>query len=200
MKLLIASDVHAGIPACRTLAKRASEVDVVVIAGDFARQHTLLGETIAELGAITTPSVVVPGNNETLDALQAACARDWPAATVLHGSGCTIDGTDFWGLGAGVPVTPFGSWSFDLTEDAAAALLEGCPEGAVLVTHSPPRGLADVTSGGEHVGSTAVLECIRAKSPPLVVCGHVHDSWETEIEHDDTRVINVGPRGRIVEI
>lgn len=53
-------------------------------------------------------------------------------------------------------MTPFGSWSWDFTEDEADELLADCPEGAVLVSHSPPRGAADVSSGGDHLGSRAV--------------------------------------------
>jgi len=39
-------------------------------------------------------------------------------------------------------------------------MLAGCPEGCVLVVHSPPRGHVDTSSGGEHLGSAAVLEAI----------------------------------------
>ena len=66
---------------------------------------------------IDKPTLLVPGNNETEDALRAAC-DGWEAATVLHGEGTELDGASFFGLGGGVPVTPW-PWSFDLTEDEA---------------------------------------------------------------------------------
>ena len=49
------------------------------------------------------------------------CARrraGWDAATVLHGDSAEIDGIEFFGLGAGVPTTPW-DWSFDLSDDEA---------------------------------------------------------------------------------
>ena len=110
------------------------------------------------------PTVLVPGNNETEDALRAAC-EGWDAATVLHGEATEIDGTQFFGLGAGIPITPW-DWSFDLDEDQAAEKLAGCPEGAVLVVHSPPKGHCDQSSAGDHLGSQAILEAIEAKRPP----------------------------------
>src|SRR6185295_2212128 len=113
--------------------------------------------------------------NETEDALRAA-ADGWDSATVLHGGGTEIDGTPFYGLGAGVPTTPW-DWSFDLTEDEAAERLAGCPEGAVLIVHSPPHGHCDRSSAGEHLGSAAIRSAVEAKDPPLVVCGHIHEAW-----------------------
>jgi Icc-related predicted phosphoesterase len=137
--------------------------------------------------------VLVPGNNETDEALRDACAG-WSAAQVCHGETVEIDGRTFFGLGGGIPVTPW-SWSFDLDERDAARRLSACPEGAVLVVHSPPRGLLD----GGH-GSQAILETIRWKRNPLVVCGHIHECWEQEAVLDGTRVINAGPRGVVVEL
>jgi len=199
MRLLIFSDVHRDLAACSRLVELARDVDAVVGAGDFASQHRGLEQTIRALGGIEAPTVVVPGNNERPDALREACAG-WPAARVLHGEGVEIGGVPFWGLGAGVPVTPFGDWSYDLKEDEARALLAECPAGAVLASHSPPRGLCDTTSAGEHAGSEAVLEAIRQKRPRLVVCGHIHDSWEAESREGETVVINAGPRGRLVDV
>ena len=80
----------------------------------------------------------------------------------------------FFGLGGGVPVTPFGAWSYDLTEEEAGGLLASCPEGCVLVSHSPPKGAVDVSSRGQSLGSVAVRRCVERARPALVVCGHIH--------------------------
>ena len=170
----------------------------MIAAGDFASVHEGLEETINALRPISVPIVLVPGNNETADALRAAC-DDWDAATVLHGESTEIDGTKFFGLGAGIPITPW-DWSFDLDEDEAAERLADCPEGAVLVVHSPPKGHCDESSAGDHLGSQAILDAIEAKRPPLAVCGHIHESWGAESEIGPTRVINLGPSGTSIEL
>ena len=77
-----------------------------------------------------------------------------------------------------MPPTPF-PWSFDLSEDEAAAKLTCCPEQAVLVVHSPPKGYVDEVHG-RHLGSSSVLEAIERKHPVLVVCGHIHQCWGGE--------------------
>ena len=198
MKLLAFSDLHRDLNQAARLVERSSDADVVIAAGDFASVHEGLEETIGALDGIGVPTVLVPGNNETADALRAAC-EGWEAATVLHGQGTEVDGTQFFGLGAGVPITPW-DWSFDLDEDEAAEKLAGCPEGAVLVVHSPPKGHCDTSSAGDHLGSQAILEAIEAKRPRLAVCGHIHEAWGAESEIGPTRVMNLGPSGTAIEL
>jgi uncharacterized protein len=180
------------------LVEHSPEADAVIAAGDFAKIHDGLEVTIAALAGISVPTILVPGNNETEDELRSAC-QGWDAATVLHGETMALDGTQFFGLGAGIPITPW-DWSFDLDEDQARERLAGCPEGAVMVVHSPPKGHCDQSGAGDHLGSEAILEAIEAKQPKLAVCGHIHESWGAESEVGSTPVINLGPSGRLIAL
>jgi Icc-related predicted phosphoesterase len=198
VKLLAFSDLHRDLGQAATLVEMSAEADVVIGAGDFASVHEGLEETIGALAAIEAPTVLVPGNNETEDALREA-ASEWRAATVLHGGGTTIEGVEFYGLGAGIPVTPWG-WSFDLDDVAAAAKLAGCPPGAMLVLHSPPKGHCDENGGGDHFGSPALLTAIEEKAPRLAVCGHIHESWGCASQIGETPVRNLGPAGTWLEV
>jgi uncharacterized protein len=198
VKVLAFSDLHRDLGQAGELVERSSDADVVIAAGDFASVHEGLEETIGALRPISAPTILVPGNNETEDALRSAC-EGWDSAMVLHGQGTEIDGTEFYGVGAGIPITPW-DWSFDLDEGQASERLAGCPEGAVLVVHSPPKGHCDQSSAGDHLGSEAILEAIQAKEPPLAVCGHIHESWGEESEIGSTRVINLGPSGTAIEL
>jgi uncharacterized protein len=197
VRILAFSDLHRDLEQGARLAEMSAEADVVIGAGDFASVHEGLEETIGALEGIETPTVLVPGNNETVGALRSATA-DWSAGTVLHGEGTTIDGTEFFGLGAGIPVTPW-DWSFDLDDEAATEMLSGCPEGAVLVLHSPPRDHCD-SAGGTNFGSPALLRAVEEKQPRLAVCGHIHESWGCESEIGSTPVRNLGPTGTWIEI
>ena len=199
MKLLLFSDLHGDVDASRQLVARSAGVDVVVGAGDFGVARRGVGRCIEVLRAIIRPAVLVPGNAESFEELTRA-SRIWPQARVLHGSGVEILGRDFYGLGGGVPVTPFGDWSYDFTEAEARKLLAGCPEGAVLVSHSPPKGVVDVSSAGRHLGSVALRETVESKRPALVVCGHIHDSAGTRESLGESLVINAGPGGVEIEL
>ena len=197
LRLLAFSDLHRDRRRAERLAELARDADVVIGAGDFASIRLGLERTLEPFLGLDTPAVLVPGNNESDSALWRACA-DWSAARVLHGEGTEIDGVQFFGLGGGVPVTPF-PWSFDLNEDEAAAKLEHCPEGAVLVSHSPPKGYVD-EAHGRHLGSEAVLRAIERKRPRLTVCGHIHQAWGQEAAVAGTSVVNLGPEGRFFEL
>jgi uncharacterized protein len=193
VRILAFSDIHRDTRQAARIAERAREADVVIGAGDFASVHRGLEELIDMLVVIETPTVLVPGNNETEDALREACGG-WRAAHVLHGEGVELGGVPFFGLGAGVPTTPW-PWSFDLTEDEAAGMLAGCPSGGVLVVHSPPHGHVD---GDRHLGSEAILRAIEDKQPRLVVCGHIHESAGEESRVGSTRILNLGPAGTVI--
>jgi Icc-related predicted phosphoesterase len=194
LRLLAFSDVHRDERQAARLADMSADADVVVAAGDLASIHRGLEQLVDMLVPIEKPTVLVPGNNETEDDLRRAC-RGWRSAVVLHGSGTEIGGVPFYGLGGGVPTTPW-PWSFDLTEDEAAEKLGGCPEDAVLVVHSPPKGHLD---GDRALGSEAVLRTIEEKRPRVAICGHIHECAGEESWIGPTRVLNVGPAGTFVE-
>jgi uncharacterized protein len=198
VRLLAFSDLHRDTGQAAELVSRSAGVDAVIAAGDFASVHEGLEETIDALRPISVPTVLVPGNNETEEALRAAC-EGWDAATVLHGESTEINGTPFFGLGAGIPVTPW-DWSFDLDEQEASERLAACPEDAILVVHSPPRGHCDTSSSGDHLGSEAILSAIEQKRPRLAVFGHIHEAWGCEDEIGPTPVRNLGPSGTLIDV
>ena len=199
MKLLVFSDLHNDLRTASKLVELSNSVDVVVGAGDFCVARRGLKKIIKPLSAIIKPTVLVPGNSESNEELLQAC-RSWKSARVLHGNRATIAEIPFFGIGGGIPVTPFGSWSYDFSEDEAYDLLRDCPSGGVLVSHSPPAGALDVSSDGRSLGSQAVRETILIKKPNLVVCGHIHGSAGQIDRIGETTVINAGPQGIIWEL
>ena len=199
MKLLLFSDLHANEAAAQQLVTLARSADIVIGAGDFGNLRRGIDTAIGMLKAIDKPAVLVPGNAESTAELEAAC-RTWPTAQVLHGSGIEIEGIHFFGIGGGIPVTPFGSWSYDFSEDEARRLLADCPAGGVLVTHSPPKGVVDLSSRGVNLGSIAIREVIEQQQPQLVVCGHIHESAGQQAQIGNSVVINAGTAGIMWEM
>lgn len=199
MKILCFSDLHCDRQAAQKLVEAAECADLVIGAGDFANRHQGLSDTLDILAEISRPAVLVPGNGETIDELRQACGH-WTSARVLHGEGCEIAGTPFWGVGGGIPVTPFGDWSYDFDEDRARELLDGCPSDGILVVHSPPIDTVDHDSSGRIRGSAAIRAAVEAKSPRLVVCGHIHSDWGKTVTLGTSIVLNAGPKGVLIEL
>lgn len=198
-KLLAFSDLHANVRAAERLVELAAEVDILVGAGDFGNMRRGVGIVFEVLKGVEKPAVLVPGNAESAEELREACAG-WPRAVVLHGDGVTVGGVRFFGIGGGIPVTPFGAWSYDFTEEEAEQMLTKCEGCDVLVSHSPPFGVVDVSSRGRHLGSRALLAAVERLRPELVVCGHIHESGGKWGVVGETAVVNAGPRGMVVDI
>ncbi len=197
MKILAFSDLHMARNRAAAIVEASAGADLVIGAGDFCNMRQGLDDAMAMLSGISVPMVLVPGNAESAGEL-AAAAPD--GATVLHGEGCEIDGLRLFGLGYGVPETPFGQWSCDLSEDMAAEMLARCDKADVLVLHSPPKGVADQTSAGLSVGSTALRDAIGRIRPKLALCGHVHESWGARGRIGQSEVANLGPTPNWFEI
>ena len=74
-------------------------------------------------------------------------------------------------------------------------LLADCPQQAVVVSHSPPKGIVDRSSRGHELGSQAVRETVELHRPRLLVCGHIHESAGQSETIGSTTIVNAGPQG-----
>jgi len=193
MRILAFSDLHRDQSTARKIVAASGGADIVVGAGDFATESEGIIDTIEILCLIKTPTVLVSGNHDNLDGLRSAC-QDWEAANVLHGEQATISGVTFFGLGMEIPQRAQFNWNSHMSENDAELALSKCPDGAVLVTHSPPFGGAcDLQTSGNHEGSKSIKTAIESKLPQLSLCGHIHHSWGTEDVIKGCRIANLGP-------
>ena len=193
MKILAFSDLHRDAAMADAIVRQSSEADVVVGAGDFATCGIGLQDTIAILRRMPVPFVLVPGNHDDLEELRAVCA-DWRLAHVLHGQSALVNGVAFFGIGYGSGVVNPEPWNRALDEAQATQMLSQCPEHAVLVSHSPPHGIADRQRDGRHDGSVAVRDAIHLRQPMLTICGHIHNGWGQSGRIGRTPIHNIGPR------
>lgn len=189
-RVMAFSDLHGSRARAGALVAASADADLVIGAGDYCNMRQGLAGALSLLAGLRRPVILVPGNAESAAELRFAAHQ---GMTVLHGEAVDIAGLTVFGLGYGVPVTPFGDWSCDLTEAEAEALLARCDRADILVTHSPPKGVADITSQGASVGSTAIRAAIGRTAPRLALCGHIHDSWGRSGTIGTTTVHNLGP-------
>lgn len=93
--------------------------------------------------------------------------------------------------------TPFGTPS-EFPDSRIAEWLDEAYRAArpfrrlILVSHTPPFNTdCDRISSGTHVGSRAVREFIEEHQPDICLCGHIHESRNTDMV-GRTTVINTG--------
>lgn len=192
MKILAFSDLHRNVEAARKIVEASAGADVLVGAGDFATRGQGASDTIEILRTVGIPTILVSGNHDNLQELQDLCS-DWPDGHVLCGHGVMFGGVSFHGLGGEIPRRDDSTWNEAMSEQEASLLLAGCADHAVLVTHTPPYGCADLQADRTHEGSKAILAAIEEKQPVLNLCGHIHFSWGASGRIGKTFVHNLGP-------
>lgn len=191
MRILACSDLHCDQDVTRRILALAGDVDALVVAGDLAIEGHGALPILTLLRAQPRPVVIVPGNHDNLTQMRAFC-QDWASGHLLHGEGVTLRGTTFFGLGGEIPRSGDALWNLGLTEAQATAKLADCPDGAVLITHSPPKGHCDRRENGAQDGSQAVLKTIQAKQPRLHLCGHIHASFGESSRVGECGIYNLG--------
>ena len=199
MKIFACSDLHRDVATTRRLLSASAGADVIVVAGDFSTNGIGAADTLDILSASTVPVMLVHGNHDEPDEIEALCERS-EALNYLHGTSVDFEGKTFFGLGGEIPSRNSFEWNASETEERAAELLGGCPVNAVVVTHTPPFGIADLQKNGDHEGSKAILEMIELKAPKLLLCGHIHHAWGMADQRGKTCVHNLGPTANWFEV
>ena len=175
IRLVAISDTH-GLHRHLTIP----DGDILIHAGDITGHGQV--EQVADfnewLGTLPhRHKIVIAGNHDF-------CFEDQPVETAALLTNCiylfdeaiTLDGLYFYGS----PWQPwFFDWAFNLQRGAEIrAKWELIPkETDVLITHGPPLGYGDLTSRGECVGCTDLLESVRQKRPKLHIFGHIHEGY-----------------------
>lgn len=194
MKYILFSDVHCDKASCELIVQKTEGADIAIGAGDFAFFRKNLKKSISFLSRIKIPTVLVPGNHESHAELMEAC-QGLNNFYVLHGNIVEIYGVTFVGIGCAIPMTPFISWSVDLSEENAEKLLSKPDKEFVFITHSPPFGCLDEMHNKQSIGSKTIRTFIENSRPSFVVCGHIHERWNQQDHINGIPVINAGPKG-----
>jgi hypothetical protein len=194
LRILAVADFHGLPDADNYLLKFLKRgYDCLVLVGDLTDFGPLSAaeNIISKVKEIDIPALAVPGNCDPKQVLEILDKY----GVNLHAKMVRIGGMSFVGLG-GSNLTPFNT-PFELQEaeieEELASLTQGVDEDWVLVTHAPPFNTkVDITHGGVHAGSKSIRRLIERKQPLVALCGHVHESRNTD-KLGRTLVVNPGP-------
>jgi len=183
----VISDIHGTSTVLKWVPRVAKSCDALLILGDVTNwgEAVIFRHFLNHLTGVIPSIYLVPGNHDPQ-------GFTTPPIESLHAQVKMIGGFPVAGLGGSNP-TPFNT-PFELSDDAALALLQSFPPNlAILASHAPPFGTAcDLASDRSHIGSRPVRKFIEEKRPRLTVSGHVHESRGTD-SLNGCPVANVGP-------
>ncbi len=199
IKILAVGDIHGRTGLVRKLAERAKRenVDVIILAGDLTNfEHSTEG-IIGPFAKLKKPVLILHGNHEsiaTVDFLSSV----YDEARNLHGYSFVRDGVGIFGAGgADFGISPMTESDFFRTLEKAHSGLKDVRK-KIMVTHMHPFKSKAEFSGFR--GSKGIRKAINKFHPDIVLSGHIHEAEGIEEKIGKTRVINVGRRGKVIEV
>jgi len=70
----------------------------------------------------------------------------------------------------------------------------------IMVTHVHPTGTKMEKLTSIFPGSKGIRKAVETFKPDILLCSHVHEAEGIEEKIGKTKVINVGKKGKIIEI
>lgn len=200
LKILASGDIHGDISLARKLADQAEKenVDLVVLCGDLTYAEKSTEGIIGPFVKKNKKVVLIPGNHETV--ATADFLAELYGATNLHGYSIRYKGVGLFGCGGA------NIGMFQLGEDEIFELIKKGYERIkdtskkILVTHVHPSGTLMEKFSNIFPGSEGVRKAIDTFKPDIILCSHVHEAEGIEEMIGKTKVINVGKKGKIIEI
>lgn len=193
LRILAAGDLHGDIGIAKKLSEKAKKekVDLVVLAGDIYGYEGG-GEGILDSFRTAGQKVVfVPGNCD----FDKECRILEKSGRNIHNYYVTYGGVGIAGIGN--PNWKLSLDDYDL-EGIKANFKRMKPAKRILVSHLHAGGTAAEFSGipGENVLRKAVKEF----KPDLLISAHIHEAEGIEDKIGKTKVVQVGRRGKVLEI
>ncbi|MBR9691368.1 hypothetical protein GOV06_01145 [Candidatus Woesearchaeota archaeon] len=200
MKILASGDIHGDTSLAKALAEKAEKenVDLVVLCGDLTFGELSTEGIVGPFVKKGKKVVLIPGNHETI-ATADFLAEQYDAIN-LHGYSIKLGDVGLFGAGgANIGL-------FQLSEQEIYDLLKKGHERIkelktkIMVTHVHPTGTAMEKFTQFFPGSTGIRKAVEAFKPDILLCSHVHEAEGIEEMIGNTKVINVGKKGKIIEL
>jgi Icc-related predicted phosphoesterase len=198
VRIFAAGDFHGDKSVARRLAQQAvdEKADIIILNGDIVEDESPEG-IMHYFARIGKPIFLVPGNHDWF-------ATDFLAAqynaTNLHGKSIKQENIGIFGCGgtnAGINMLTEEE-IYDTVKKTDVKIKEAKKK--LLVTHVHPSGTL-MESFSEFVrGSLGLRKAIETTKPDIVLCGHVHEAEGIEEKLGNTLVINVGKKGKLIEL
>lgn len=191
VRIFAAGDFHGDKQTARRLAERAvaEKADIIVLNGDLVEEDSPTG-IVYYFAKTGKPVILVPGNHDWF-------ATDFLAAKYnmqnLHNKAMNFGNIAIVGSGSNMAMM-----SEKDIYDGIRRLKSA--QKTLLVSHVHPSGTLMESFSQFVKGSIGLRKAIEATKPAVVICGHVHEAEGIEEKIGDTLVVNVGKKGRLIEL
>ncbi|MBT4446268.1 hypothetical protein HOA92_03430 [archaeon] len=198
MKILALSDIHGDKRFMESMAikGKAANVDLVILAGDLADDSGNIEGLVGPLKAQGLEVAILPGNHEGLATTNFLNKKY--DATSLHGYVIQKGDVGIFGCGyADVGIHQLSEEEFFDTLKQAHEQVKDVKH-KIMVSHVQPSD--SILGLGMFPGSSGVRKAVELFQPQIHICGHIHETHGMEEKIGNTRVLNVGKTGTLIEV
>lgn len=200
IKILAAGDIHGNTGLVKKLAEKAKKekVDIIILAGDLTIWDNETKGLIGPFVKLKKPVLLLHGNHESLATVDFLSDLYSPHAKNLHGYSFMAEDLGIFGCGGGdFGITPLSEKEFFKTLEKAHKGVKKAKK-TIMATHTHPFKSKAEFSGFQ--GSKGIRKAIEKFKPDIVISGHIHEAEGIEEKIGKTRLIQIGKKGKIIEI
>lgn len=200
MRILAAGDIHGDSNLAKKLAEKAEKekVDLVVLCGDLTFADTSTTEIIGPFVKKHKRVLLIPGNHDSF--ATADFLAQFYGVKNIHGYSVKYDHIGFFGCGgANIGVSKLEEEEiYDILKKSHVGIKDVLKK--IMVTHVHPSNSLMEKFSTIIPGSDGVKRAIEKFKPDILLCSHVHEAEGIEEMIGKTKVINVGKKGKIIDI
>ena len=191
VRVFAAGDFHGDKHIAKRLADEAcrQKADIIILNGDIVEEDSPHG-IVNYFIKTGKPVFLVPGNHDWF-------ATDFLAAKYnipnLHGKMANVGNIAIVGSGANMAMMSERDIYYSIKKLKTV-------QKTLLVSHVHPSGTLMESFSQFVKGSIGLRRAIDATKPDVVICGHVHEAEGIEEKVGNTLVVNVGRKGRLIEL
>lgn len=200
LRILASGDIHGDVGLAKKLADQAEKenVDLVILCGDLTffdqSSEGIVGPFVKKHKKV----LLIPGNHESL--ATADFLAELYGVKNIHGYSVKYKDVGIFGAGgANIGVHQISEKDIYGLLKKGYDAIKGLNK-KIMVTHVHPSGTKMEKFSKFVPGSDGVKRAIDKFHPDILLCSHVHEAEGIEEKIGRTRVINVGKKGKIIEI
>lgn len=200
LRIFSAGDIHGDTRVAEKLAEQAKKnhADLVVLCGDLTYAEQSTDNIIGPFKKRNLKVLLIPGNHETV--ATADFLAEVYGVKNIHGYSVKYKNIGLFGAGGA---------NIGLNQLSEKELYDLLKKGfdkikylgkKIMVTHVHPSGTKMEKFTQFFPGSSGVRKAIDKFKPDIVLCSHVHEAEGLEEKIGKTKVINVGKKGKIIDV
>ena len=195
LKILAAGDLHGDSKTAKNLAEKAkkAKVDLVILTGDIVSPI----ETKNFLKPFRDRKekvLLLPGNWESVATID--FLAELYGMKNIHGYSVKYKDVGIFGAGE-VAWTESGEKEIFNTLKKGNSALKDVKK-KIMVTHMHAKGTRSEISGFK--GSKGIMKAVKQFKPDFLIHSHIHEAEGLEEKVGKTKIINVGKKGKIIEL